>query len=328
MKQRKSLMTLTLLCVVACFVEAGQLTAADHLDAPAVMDDGRLDINDLYVFVSPERSNRTVMIMTVNPVAGVMSPRTFQPAGRYRFEIDNNGDANPNVVLQIQFGPVKRNRTQRFIVTRNGKMIGKGETGRTSRLRSRGGGLVHCGLFDDPFFFDLNGFNDGFNFTGDDFFAGLNVSAIVIEIPSNRLTRKRNANIGVVARTFRKREVVDRIGRPAINTVLIPSDLKDEFNVTRPVNDLRVFGDTVQASIEALNGGDSTTAAALTEILLPDVLTFDTTNDAGFLNGRQLADDVIDAELDLLTNGAVTTDGVDMNDLPFPGAFPYLAPPH
>jgi hypothetical protein len=58
------------------------------------------------------------------------------------------------------------------------------------------------------------------------------------------------------------------------------------------------------------------------------VLTFDTSNASGFLNGRQLANDVIDAELNLLTKGAVTGDGVNGNNVSFLGAFPYLAPPN
>ena len=57
------------------------------------------------------------------------------------------------------------------------------------------------------------------------------------------------------------------------------------------------------------------------------MLTFDTSKSAGFLNGRRLADDVIDAELGLITEGASTTDCVDKNDKAFPGAFPYLARP-
>ena len=120
----------------------------------------------------------------------------------------------------------------------------------------------------------------------------------------------------------------DRVGRPAINTALIPSSLKDAFNLGQPVNDPEDFGATVQATIESLNGGDSETAEILTGILLPDVLTVDLNDPAGFLNGRGLADDVIDAELSLLTNGAVEGDGVDANDVPFPGTFPYLAQAH
>ena len=58
-------------------------------------------------------------------------------------------------------------------------------------------------------------------------------------------------------------------------------------------------------------------------ILLPDVLTFDTSSADGFLNGRKLADDVIDAELGLLTGGKVTGDCV-ANDSTFSTSFPYL----
>ena len=49
------------------------------------------------------------------------------------------------------------------------------------------------------------------------------------------------------------------------------------------------------------------------------------------LNGRTLAEDVIDLELLVVTGGlegnaVLTTDDVDANDVAFPGTFPYLAP--
>ena len=70
-------------------------------------------------------------------------------------------------------------------------------------------------------------------------------------------------------------------------------------------------------------------ADALTPILLADILTFDTSNADGFLNGRQLADDVIDAELTLLTaSDSPFGDGVDMNDVAFSDTFPYLGEAH
>jgi len=62
-------------------------------------------------------------------------------------------------------------------------------------------------------------------------------------------------------------------------------------------------------------------------------------NDA-FPNGRRLVDDVYDIELRALAGGTpftpdfdrapnnALTDGVDANDVPFLGSFPYLAPPH
>lgn len=306
---------------------ASTSNAADHLDAPAVMDDGRLDINDLYIFQSFEDSDNSVMIMTVNPVAGVFSPTSFNPAGFYRFEIDNTGDAVADVVYETRFGAVLKGGLQRFTLRRNGRVIARGATGQDTMIRAAGGGQVRCDLFEDPFFFDLNGFNDGFNFTGEDFFAGLNVSAIVVEVPSSQLNGA-DSNISVTARTRNKKGTFDRMGRPAINTVLIPSELKDAFNNNEPSDDPAAFGAIVKATIESLNGGDSATAEALAAVLLPDVLTFDTSSSAGFLNGRQLADDVIDAELSLLTNGALTTDMVDQNDVPFLNVFPYLQAPN
>ena len=88
-----------------------------------------------------------------------------------------------------------------------------------------------------------------------------------------------------------------------------------------------MFGETVRESVTALSG-DNVFAEAITAVLLPDVLTIDTSQNVGFLNGRQLADDVIDASLSLLTIGAIEGDGVDANDVEFSGVFPYLAPPH
>jgi len=297
--------------------------AADHLDSPSVENDGRLDLNDIYAFQSPTNANNTVLIMTVNPLAGVLSDTTFNSRGSYEFHVDNNGDAVSDVSFTMFFSRPRRGSQSVLVLREDNSILASGKTGRDVAVS--GGGTFHAGLFDDPFFFDLNGFNDGFNFTGDDFFEGMDVSAIVLEIPSASLG---GTNVAVWARTATGGQQFDRMGRPAINTALIPSGLKDAFNAGDPVNDPADFGAVVQATIEALNGGDAATAAVLTGILLPDVLTFDTSDASGFLNGRQLPNDVIDAELGLLTNGAVTGDGVDQNDVPFPAGFPFLAPSH
>lgn len=297
------------------------LLAADHLDAPALDGNGHLDINDLYAFQSPDNADHTVLIMTVNPFAGVVSGTEFgQAEVEYEFMIDNNGDALTDITYGATFFANPAGG-QNVILTRNDASLAFGPTGTTLPLT--GGGMAHTGVFDDPFFFDLAGFNDGLNFTGEDTLAGANVSAIVLEIPSTDLG---GPNIGIWARTLSEHHQVDRMGRPAINTVLVGSDRKDEFNQTEPADDLALFGDDVHAAITSLS--DSANADALTPILLPDLLTIDVSNAAGFLNGRGLADDVIDAELNLLTAGGVTGDGVDMNDIAFPGSFPYLATAH
>ncbi|MGH9086187.1 MAG: DUF4331 family protein, partial [Acidimicrobiales bacterium] len=130
------------------------------------------------------------------------------------------------------------------------------------------------------------------------------------------------------ARTRVDDEVVDRMGRPAIATVLIPDGQEDAFNQTAPAADRATWGDEVVDALIALSGGTYTPAQAqgLSEVLLPDILTVDTSSSAGFLNGRRLADDVIDAELGIVTNGALTSDCVAANDKSFSTTFPYLAP--
>ena len=300
--------------------------AADHLDSPSVMSDGRMDINDLYAFQSPENPQNVVLIMTVNPAAGVLSPMNFKSRARYEFLIDNDGDSRPDITFRVSFNSARGGRVQTANVYLNGRLIGRGLNEQTHELRgSATGGLLRCGLFEDPFFFDLNGFNDGFNFTGEDFFAGLNVTAICLEVPASILG---GTNVGVWARTSLGGQQFDRMGRPAINTVLVKSERKDEYNLSAPRGDRRKFRTDMREIIESLNGGDRETARQLSRVLLPDLLTFDTSSTSGFLNGRQLADDVIDAELDLLTNGALTGDGVDVNDAEFLDVFPYLAMPH
>ncbi len=296
-------------------------SAADHLDSPSVENDGRLDLNDVYAFQSKENPANTVLVMTVNPLAGILSPTTFNSNGVYEFHIDNNGDAISDRSFSFYFSTLRGSNPQNVLVLRkNGSVLTSGKTGITKTFT--GGGKLLVKTFEDPFFFDLDGFNNGFMFTGTDFFAGANVSAIVLEVPSSELG---GTNVGVWARTLDGGNQYDRMGRPAINTVLISSSSKDNFNTASPQNDLATFGPQVNARIFALSG-DQGLADALTPILLPDVLTVDVSSSAGFLNGRQPADDVIDAELNLLTNGVVTTDMVNQNDVPFLSVFPYLAP--
>ena len=65
--------------LVAAGIAPGLSGAADHLDAPFVKTDGRIDINDVYVFQSPTNADNTVLAMTVNPAAGVLSPTGLRP---------------------------------------------------------------------------------------------------------------------------------------------------------------------------------------------------------------------------------------------------------
>jgi hypothetical protein len=330
MSDRRFLMAALIAALALC--PALLARAADHLDAPVLRQPnvGDRDINDVYVFQSPANPNNSVLVMTVNPFSGMVNPfgtmsgGTFGPNVDYQFLVDNNGDAAPDVTYNATFtAPVGNGQTLSLTRTQNGATSPFASGATETNIAIAGGGTVRAGLFDDPFFFDLVGFNNGFTFTGADTFAGANVSAIVLEVPSANLGAQ---NVGVWARTLVGGVQVDRMGRPAINTALIPSGMKDAFNAGTPSTDVAQFSDEFTASITSLS--NAANAAALTPALLPDVLAFDTSNAGGFLNGRRLADDVIDAELNLLSAGAVTGDGVNANDRAFLGAFPYLAPPN
>ena len=346
--------------------------AADHLDAPGVKVDGRLDINDVYAFQSPSNAANTVLIMTVNPAAGVLSPKAFHPNASYQFLIDGSDDAKPDTTIEIDFGKVKNGKQEVELELEgpSGEAEAEGKTGMDVQIDingednddrgednddegeendNEGGGMLHAGLFDDPFFFDLANFNLGAKFCGaagglpvKNFFLGLNVSAIVVEVPSTWLGPNM---IGVWARTVMGGNQIDRMGRPAINTVFIPpnpfeagstlpGNPEDMFNATKPKDDVATWTGEVVNSLTFLfslndatdpNPGDDAAAIqGLANILLPDILTVDTSSSAGFLNGRALADDVIDAELGIITEGLIPSDCVT-NDSAFPGSFPYLA---
>ena len=336
-----------LLALVLVFGLAGRpAQAADHLDAPGLTPPGgdtRLDITDVYAFQSPTNPANTVLIMGVNPLAGVLNDGTFRRGALYDFKIDRDGDAKEDLTFRIRFSDPNEDGVQRIVLfrqdkaddQRDGRPIAKGTTGAMNPVQ--GGGMITAGVFDDPFFFDLNAFlgTDGRSFCDgneQDFFLGLNISAIVLEVPSASLGGN---NIGVWGRTVLNEMQIDRMGRPAINTVFIPNNpfepvgsepsRKNEYNMTKPRMDQRKFRSEIVDTLQIFYGPDDPTVDALADILLPDILTIDTSNPAGFLNGRGLADDVIDAELPLVTNNIVTSDCVS-NDSDFQSTFPYLAP--
>jgi hypothetical protein len=354
LRQTRKLVRIELVGLLAVAAIAALATlpamSADHLDAPAVKKDGRIDINDVYVFHpgTSQNLNRTVLAMTVNPAAGVISGTRFRPNARYEFLIDTNGDARQDITIRTQFSSVE-NGEQDYTVRRvrgdDSKVIARGET---EEVESENGVKTFAGLRDDPFFFDLASFNDGATFcqAGDkDFFLGLNTSALVIEVPTSMIG---SGPVGVWGRTVVGGDQIERMGRPAILTVFIPpnpfeagssadGNLEDQFNRTLPHRDqARWRGEVVNSLtlLHSLNdatdpnvGDDAGKVQGLANVLLPDILTVDLSTATGFLNGRNLADDVIDAELGLVTEGLITSDCIN-NDSTFLSGFPYLGVPN
>lgn len=224
-----------------------------------------------------------------------------------------------------------------------------------------------AGLTDDPFFFDVPAFN---RFAGSvlagspdvslldrgrDTFAGYNVQMIALSVPVAMLKGPAGDVIGVSATTLRNTDLhysskddpegsgkfvpIDRMGVPAINTVLIPFARKNEYNRATPKDDAAgKFAGDIVSTLAAL-GTDSTHIGILANVAVThgDYLRLDTSvantgpqggtnGGAGFPNGRRPADDVVDTILFLVTNEALTTgDHVGANDVPFRDAFPFFA---
>jgi hypothetical protein len=245
-----------------------------------------------------------------------------------------------------------------------GVRIGSGSTGGSGIGTAKDGAKIFAGVRSDPFFFDLLGFvGTVFGVGGDalgndpsDFFfadpstdTGLDTNALVVEVPDDAMGA---VNIGVWGTTAfwngSSWMAADQMGRPAINTVFNTSlvdpnsgQTKDRFNTTPPAQQSTAFGGLFRTNVivtltninAALGTGcpdyDVPTAEFLAGILLPDVITYNTGTpaDGEALNGRNLDDDVIDAELAITTNGCVTSDGVEAHG-DYLSSFPYLGVPH
>ena len=313
--------------------------AADHLDSPIVSQKGATDINDIYAFSTPNEG-KTVLIVTVNPGAGALpnSGTTFGPAVDYYIKVDTNGDAKADITYKAKFGQPNGMGVQSAKLWKNGHLVSSGWTGVANSVD--GGGKFTGDLYDDPFFFDLAAFQGAVLGSGngrtfcdgmeEDFFLGLNVNAIVLRVPNAELGGD-GANLGVWATTEAprggKRVQIDQMGRPAINTVFNNANAnksdRELFNRVQPVEMVNAgFRDHAEDVLMALGAADP---AGLAAVLIPDTLTYQTANTDGFLNGRRLRNDVIDAELNLVTDGGITSDCIG-NDSAFPNDWPYLAP--
>jgi hypothetical protein len=333
---------------------------ADHLDAPGLTSpamDTRVDITDHYAFQKPGDPGRTILILNVNPLAPTHADE-FRSDAVYETLVDTTGDAVPDIAFRYRFTDKDKKGRQFAFVTRaeldhpleDGHLYGKehplvnhAEVSFDSDAKiTQGGGpkgvRFFAGIRSDPFFFDLLGFLNGFHFTGSDFFVDKNVFGICLDVPNELLGD--NSNIGVWVRTLVPMTMqpdhvtqADQMGRPAINTVFNHGGEKNVFNVTQPADQRnaqngsgKTYLQSFVATLESFgySAGDATNIA---EILLPDVLTFDYSSSAGFLNGRKLTDDVIDIELNLVTKGAITGDGVGPHT-DYLSDFPYLGNPH
>lgn len=161
---------------------------------------------------------------------------------------------------------------------------------------------------------------------------------------------------------------VSRLGMPLVNEVVVPATLKDYFNGSRPFQDGQFApavldpelpklieavykikapatprNDLVQVFLTGVPGLNQPKGVRPSEQLRlnmsippsasPKNLGVIAGDNAGFPNGRRLADDVVDVSLQVV-EGVLTGqktglgDGVDASDKPILASFPYVALPH
>ena len=183
--------------------------AADHIDAPAVAGT-TTDIADLYAFEG-DNPNNTVLIATVQgPLApgNVTENATFDEDVMIEFNIDNTGDFIEDLVIQAVkrgdsmyfFGPAQPVQTglSTEVAVFAERTAVKISTTDDVQTASNNGMSFFAGPRRDAFYFDFNRFNEvvsgaaapeGFLPPGEasDFFAGLNVLAIAVEVPNSML---------------------------------------------------------------------------------------------------------------------------------------------
>ncbi len=338
MRLRKLSIMLGVAAVSVGVLGALPAMAADHRDSPLAKAAPRSDINDLYVFKGESAGGYTAVI-TVNPLTSPADTGGLRldPDTLYELKADTNGDAVADVSYKLTAegtGAVQditlRRATGANAVTNDisGDIIMQGKSSAGSNvtvITDSTGRKLYVGPRDDPFFFDLAGFQAGLKFTGADAFKGTNVTAIVFEVPSVPTQQ-----LGFWATTSKKDNLgnwvqLDRMARPAINTVFIPADQKDAYNNNTPDRDKGIYTDEVKAALNSLGSPATDTLAGL---LLPDILTVDLSKPVGYLNGRGLPDDVIDISLQAITGNTSIGDGVNANDRAFSASFPYLAAPN
>ena len=311
-------------------------------------DDARLDFTDIYAFQEPGNAGKTILIIDVNPYTtgiSAMPPflmkSEFHPDGVYRINVDNNGDAHADAAFTFVFSELKDGAQTCTAYYATGSQARQPEPAgevlisatpagfdAAARPVQAGACRLFAGVRSDPFFADADGAFHGFKWTGQDAFANRNVLSIALEVPSDMLGT--DPVIGVWATVSVRRDgvlvQVDRGGHPTINPFINPNDVKDEFNVRQPADDVANYLRPWSKLLED-NGYAPDEAATAARIVLPDILRYDRGRPAAYPNGRALTDDVFSARFAWLTHGKVSSDGLKPHD-DLLDEFPYLGPPN
>lgn len=164
--------------------------AADHQESPQTAEDPAADLGDFYAWHT--EGGTLVMVATYAGYATPNAEAVYDADVLYGFHVSTDGDAVAEHDIEVRFG---QNGAGQWGLRVDG-VPGQDapiEGPVASDLDGNRGARVHAGIFDDPFFFDLEGLMDTLS-TGTlafdasrDFAAFQNTNAIVIEVPLSGL---------------------------------------------------------------------------------------------------------------------------------------------
>jgi hypothetical protein len=112
---KRGVMLLALVVAIAAAAAAAAFTgvlgpsgagASSHREAPLISDDPAADNTDVYAFVSPDAPDTVTLIANYIPFedpAGGPNYYRFDPTVLYEVNVDNDGDAEEDVVFQFRF---------------------------------------------------------------------------------------------------------------------------------------------------------------------------------------------------------------------------------
>jgi hypothetical protein len=336
-----------------------------HLDTPLARQNGRLYIDDLYVFPG---DHSTVFVMDVNStITGPDIQPGFHPEARYEFKVHLDGAESETLTYRVTFGPRDAEGLQDLQVS---SLTGDDASddsaagahvldGRTGAAATAGDTRVWAGRIADPFYIDLSllsivnaAVRDG---TAPDLsawqpasaknsFAGTTVETIVLEVSHQHPLLHAGARIGVWCATKLATDSggwrqINRAGHPMMWPIFWPDDTKFDYpaNDRHPSADFNADGKHIADLVSAVVSASGTSAdpdgyaQIVARALFPDVLRYvvGTPASYGFAirNGRTLADNAPEEMLSLVLNTAVPS-GLKPSvaaDLRTP-AFPFVVP--
>ncbi|MEP6937684.1 MAG: DUF4331 family protein [Chthoniobacterales bacterium] len=231
--------------VAALLVCSTRLQASDHIDSPSIAQDRGADLADTYAFLDPNDNSQVVLIMSTQDfvVSGEhFGMAIFDHNIRYRFEIENTGDAKPDVFVDVNYSQgLGREKTQTATITLpGGKTFTAPTTMATQEYKAPEivvttdqdtGGKFFAGLADDPFFLDDTGANrlvgsamknpghPKMSYLGErggrDTYAGFNTLITAVSVPAKML-QGTSKMIGVNA--VAQRHATQRLGADGVLT--------------------------------------------------------------------------------------------------------------